>query len=170
MLKRESFIKVQINFLEQMCFGIQSGELRSLIDFRDEELSLLYDEYTEYTRDIKLRLYDIREILSEKIRAILTRRGIKARDFVDVYLINKNYSLNKEEVRECTLRKIGFSLRHYERFRKNFLEKIELFKSESYFDWGGERSFLISEIDEKDFYEFLKDFKSVLELVIYEIK
>ena len=36
-------------------------------------------------RPMEIKVYDLKEILIEKVRAILTRRGIKARDFVGKY-------------------------------------------------------------------------------------
>ncbi len=40
--------------------------------------------YKEYRTSIVFKVYDIREIFCEKVRAILTRRGFKERDFIDV--------------------------------------------------------------------------------------
>ena len=58
----------------------------------------------------------MREILSE-VRALLTRMGTKARDFLDVYFIYKNYHIKPEDVEGCIGRKVGFALGMYERFR-----------------------------------------------------
>ena len=82
--KRRSFLKVQINFVESICFPPTVGELSGLLSGEHEELEALFPEYAEYTRKIDFSVYDIREILSEKVRALLTREGTKARDFLDV--------------------------------------------------------------------------------------
>lgn len=161
-LGRESFIKVQINFVEAMCFRTKSGRLKSLIERQDSELKALYPEYPEYARTIRFNVYDIREILSEKVRAILTRRGTKARDFVDVYLIWKSYGIEPKDVETCIARKIKLALRLYERFNAQFQEKARLLDAGRIFDWGTERDLLISEIDEREFYSFVTRFEGFL--------
>jgi predicted nucleotidyltransferase component of viral defense system len=103
-LGRQSFLKVQINFVEKMCFKPEKGKLVSLLHGRNGELGALFDEYKEYATSIDFAVYDIREILSEKVRALLTRRGTKARDFVDVYLIYKESFLKN------LIDKLGYAL------------------------------------------------------------
>ena len=91
-LNSRSFLKVQINFVESMCFPPKKGQLKGLLTGRHEELEALFpSECKEYARRVPLGIYDIREILSEKVRALLTREGTKARGFLDVYLIYKQY-------------------------------------------------------------------------------
>ncbi len=97
-LNRRSFIKVQINFVEQMCFKLKRRRLRSLLAKEDPQLKALFPEYDDYAARISLDVYDVREILSEKVRALLTRTGTKARDFVDVYLISKEYGLKTKKL------------------------------------------------------------------------
>jgi predicted nucleotidyltransferase component of viral defense system len=46
---------------------------------------------------IPFDVYDVREVLSEKIRSILAQQGIKARDFLDVYLISKKQQIELED-------------------------------------------------------------------------
>ena len=65
---------------------------------------MLFPEYKEYTEEIDFDVYDPQEILSEKIRAILTRQGTKARDYLDVYLIEKNFGISLDEVFGCVTR------------------------------------------------------------------
>jgi predicted nucleotidyltransferase component of viral defense system len=164
-LGKKSFLKVQINFVEQMCFKIKSGKLRSLLTKQYSDLKALYPEYSEYSRAIRFQIYDIREILSEKVRAILTRRGVKARDFVDVYLIQKYYGIKPESIEECTIKKIKFALELYERFKAHFEERKSLLESGEIFEWGTERELLISDIDQKEFYAFLAGFQAFLKNV-----
>ncbi len=77
-LGRKIFLKVQMNFVEKICYPFKSGELKSLISEDTKELVLLYPEYQEYTMKIAFDVYDYYEILAEKIRAILTRQGTKS--------------------------------------------------------------------------------------------
>jgi predicted nucleotidyltransferase component of viral defense system len=165
-LERRSFIKIQINFVEKMCFKIRAGRAKSLLTRRYPELKALYPEYAEYARTVDFNIYDIREILSEKVRAVLTRRGTKARDFVDAYLIQKNYKVSPVSIQKCIIKKIRFALEKYERFNAQLDEKSKLLDSGKIFAWGAERELLIFEIDEGDFYAFLKRFEKFLKETI----
>lgn len=169
-LGRKSFIKVQINFVEQFCFRLKKGRLKSLLVKQDPELKALYPEYKEYVRAISFDIYDLREILSEKVRALLTRRGTKARDFVDVYLICKHYGIKPEDVEECIVKKVNFALRLYARFRYNLKEKMKPLETDKIFDWGQERGLLLADIDVKDFYYFLNQFQDFLRNIVRELK
>ncbi len=161
-LKRRSFVKVQINFVEEMCFKTRRRTVLSLLAKQDPQLGALFPEYRDYAARIGIDAYDIREILSEKVRALLTRRGTKARDFVDVYLISKEYELKAESVRPCVVSKINFAIELYSRFRSNLASKKALLRSGKIFEWGEERGLLLSELDDADFYSFLKDFEGFL--------
>jgi hypothetical protein len=61
-LKRCSFIKVQINFVESMCFPPRDAELSGLLAGEHEELEVLFPEYAEYSRKISFSIYDICEL------------------------------------------------------------------------------------------------------------
>ena len=161
-LGRESFLKVQINFVEHICFPFKDRNAKSLLTKRDKELDSLFPEFREYSLPVKISTYDIQEILSEKVRAMLTRRATKARDFLDIYLIQKNYGPGPKDVESCISKKMELSLGLYERFRTNLREKIKLLNTNAFFDWGGERELLIKEIDEKEFYAYLEKLQEFL--------
>ncbi|MFQ6032897.1 MAG: nucleotidyl transferase AbiEii/AbiGii toxin family protein [Candidatus Zixiibacteriota bacterium] len=165
-LDRESFTKVQVNFVEELCFNPRKGEIRSLLSsaVKDTgELEFLYPElYIEYSTPVTLNLYDIREILCEKVRSILTRRGIKARDFVDVYLIMQKEKIDLEEMEEAIIQKTRFMLELYKRFRDNFSEKMEILDSGEFFNWGDEKRLLLFDLNEEDFYRFVDEFTKFL--------
>jgi predicted nucleotidyltransferase component of viral defense system len=162
---RKSFLKVQMSFVEKLFFPLKSGELGSLMPEENEELTLLFPEFKEYTQKILFDVYDVREILCEKIRAILTRKGIKARDFLDVYLIHIEFGIGLEDVYDCSVEKTRFSLRLYERYRKNLEEKKTIVTSAP-FTWGEEKGLLLKDINEKEFYKFLEKLKLFLKKVI----
>jgi len=164
-LGRKGFLKVQMNFVEKPCYPFKSAELKSLISGNQEELGLLFPEYQEYSRKIAFDVYDPKEVLAEKIRAILTRRGIKARDFLDVYLINKTFGISLEDIFSCVMEKTRFSLNIYARYRANLEQKRSTILSTP-FNWGEEKGLLLREIDEKDFYEFIEKIKKFLMKVI----
>jgi predicted nucleotidyltransferase component of viral defense system len=164
-LGRKSFLKVQINFVEKICYSFRSAQLRSLLRENSEELMLLFPEFKEYNEEISFDVYDAAEILSEKIRAILTRQGTKSRDYLDVYLIEKQFGIPLDDVRACVLEKTQFTLNLYERYRQNLEEKKQTILSTP-FNWGEEKGLLLKEIDEKDFYKFIDRLKAFLKKVM----
>jgi len=161
-LGRRSFIKVQINFVEELCSRLRMGIAKSLLTKEDPQLRALFPEYREYSSQVSLSVYDVREILSEKVRALLTRRGTKARDFVDVYLISKEYGFRPGDVEKCIVKKVKFATELYARFRANLEGKLKLLKAGRVFEWGEERDLLLEKIDEDDFYSFLRGFEAFL--------
>lgn len=166
-LKRRTFVKVQINFVEQMYFDAKKRELIGLLTDKHEELDSLFPEETdEYAKKILFEAYDIREILCEKVRALLTREGTKARDFADVYLIWKRFGIRPEDEEKCILGKIGFSLKLYAKYREHVKQKVGLLNSGKLFNWGAEKELLLSEIDEADFYKFLRGFDTFLKKIV----
>ena len=77
-LGRRSFVKVQINFVEQMCFSPTKGQLSGLLTGKHEELKALFpDETAEYSKKRPFGVYDIREMLCEKVRRSLRGKGRK---------------------------------------------------------------------------------------------
>jgi len=168
LLNRESFMKVQINFVEKLFFTLQRAELKSLLSKHNEELSLLFPEHQEYMQKIPFDVYDVREILSEKIRSILTRQGIKARDFLDVYLISKKHKIELDDMYDPIVGKTRFMLDFYEKYRKNLEAKKDIVTSQP-FRWGEEKELLLQQIDEKEFFRFLENLKPFLKRVIEEL-
>lgn len=170
-LNRRSFFKVQINFVEEMHFPQVKNKLRSLLVKPVEELKILFpEEYREYSKQIQFDTYDIREIMCEKIRSILTRRGVKARDFVDVYLVSRKFGIELEELKGDIVDKIRFMFNLYEKYRDNFNEKKRLLKTKEIFAWGKEKDLLLADLDEKEFYSFLSDFAIFLQKIVEEVE
>jgi len=162
-LNSRSFIKVQINFVEDMRFPHAKNILKSLLDKHIEELKMLFpEEYREYSEHVPFDTYDIREILCEKVRSIFTRRGVKARDFADVYLISKKFGISPEDLKKDIVAKTAFALNLYAKYKNNFIEKKKLLKTKEFFAWGHEKGLLLADMDEKDFYAFLEKFLNFL--------
>ncbi|MCS4540855.1 MAG: nucleotidyl transferase AbiEii/AbiGii toxin family protein [Euryarchaeota archaeon] len=168
-LGHRSFVKVQINFVEKLYFVPKRAELKSLLSKEQEELSILFPEYKEYMQRIRFDVYYIREILSEKIRSILTREGVKARDFLDVYLICRKFNIKLEDIHESIVSKTRFMLNLYEKYRRNLAEKKDIVTSGKVFKLGEERGLLLQDIEEKEFYKFLEDFSVFLKKVTEEL-
>lgn len=160
----ESFVKIQINFVEKIFFSPKIMSIKPLYANGSHELSVLYPIHAEWaiTRT-ELFVYDVREIASEKIRAILTRRGTKVRDYIDLQILNNN-AVKISTVIELAMEKTLFMLRYekYEQnlFNKKFDEKIEL---------GAEKNLLIQK-PYNNFPEFTEKVKILLKDAAEKIK
>ncbi len=131
-LNRESFVKIQINFLENLHFPGVKKPAKSLLEAgkQTDEIRLLFpDEFKQYSKRVAFDIYDIREILCEKIRAMLTRKGTKARDFVDVYLISKKFGIRPESLEKVIEEKITFMMKLYSKYKNNISEKRRLLET-----------------------------------------
>jgi len=65
-----TFIKIQINFLEKIVFPVKKVRLKSICP-DSRELSFLFPEYyNEYRASIPFKVYDVREILCEKLELL----------------------------------------------------------------------------------------------------
>jgi len=119
---RPQFIKVQVNFAEKLLFPAKSLRARSFVGVDKKELEFLFPDCAFLADSPEVTAYDAREILAEKLRAMLTRRGVKARDYLDVYVILGKEGLGLAEMRKSALEKTMFMLK-YEKYQKNLLEK-----------------------------------------------
>jgi len=160
----ESFFKIQVNFVEKILFPIKIVRLTSLasgIGINNLE-KLFPQEMTGYTQTIRIPCYDIKEIMIEKVRAILTRRGYKARDFVDIHLIEEFSGEHVGNYQKEILQKTQYTLENYDKYYRNFLAKKNLLEEGPIFQWGNEQALLLKPLDDKKFYQFLDGFHKVL--------
>lgn len=121
-LKSKQFIKIQINFVELFLYKTKEIYANSLIKTDEKELKFLFPEYYPLSLNPIIKAYDLREILLEKIRAILTRRGLKLRDFIDVFLITKEIKQDFTHFEKEIIEKTEFMLK-YEKYLQNMKEK-----------------------------------------------
>ena len=164
--KGEKLIKIQVNFLERIIFEGKFKTARTLLKNRiSEDEKIYFEDFLKFYRPFELLCYDEREILCEKIRAILTRRGQKLRDFYDIFVLEKNGFSVEENIKEI-IEKVRFSLERYEKYRRNF-EKNRKSLDFSIIDNPFERSLFLTKPG-KEFEIFLKNFQSVLREIITE--
>jgi len=118
--KEGNIIKVQINLVENILFEPKRLTAKTLLSgvplSKDDEL-YFYDFLEDYS-GVDVLSYDLREILIEKVRAILTRKVQKLRDFYDLYLLYK-HGLKVSDYKETVVEKIIPVLR-YEKYLENF--------------------------------------------------
>ncbi len=166
-LNKSSFIKIQVNFIEKLNYPIKELPAIFMLGNKDKkEIETLFPNYSYLTDPVGIKVYDIKEILIEKVRAILTRRGIKARDFVDVFLITKKDKLDLNDFKKQIIGKINDMLR-FEKYDQNIKNK----EAQLNYDLilGEEEALMLTPID-KGFPNFLKEFNIFLKEIIKELK
>jgi predicted nucleotidyltransferase component of viral defense system len=153
---KEEFFKIQINFLEKLFFNLTEKKLFSLITIKDE--MILPKSYNWIFEKPILFCYDIKEILCEKVRAILTRQGLKSRDFINVFMIEKKEGLPIYDFESEIIEKINYSLINI-KYKENLKNKNKNFP---YYKRGEEEKILLIDLG-LEFYEvFLKKFNEFL--------
>ena len=161
-----SFVKAQFNFVERLCYEPLRVRAGNVMGESGRGVAALYPEAAQYLEPLELWSYDPREIMCEKVRAILTRRGVKARDYIDLYMLKEKRGLKIEDEIDCISNKTIYMLAHYERFRRNLEDKKSLLRAGSLFEWGGEQALLLVTIDSPRFYQFVESLESTLRKII----
>jgi len=120
---KPSFIKIQINFLEKIIFAPQTKELNPLIKFSQftKEDQIYFKEFLDFYKIIKMKVYDIKEIVTEKFRSILTRKTIKSRDAIDLLFIYQKFKIKPQDFLKETKEKLMYSINNYEKYKDNFI-------------------------------------------------
>jgi predicted nucleotidyltransferase component of viral defense system len=169
-LETRSFVKVQVNYVERLCHSPVNMTVRCVVGEPTREMRLLFPEVDSYSEPLKLWAYDIPEILCEKARAILTRMAVKARDFVDVYMIEKETGVNLIEHLDCAVEKLRFMLELYQKYRENLAGNLRLLESGELFRWGEEKTLLLRDIDEGEFYDFISPLENLLKKIVETVE
>jgi predicted nucleotidyltransferase component of viral defense system len=167
-LGKETFVKIQVNHIEKLIYTIREMNLDFILPKNlEKDFSFIAGEDADiFLNSPKIKVYDIREILIEKIRALLTRRGIKARDYVDVFLIVKKEKLILDDFKKQIIEKINDMLK-FEKYDGNIRNKEAQLNED--FILGEEEALVLKPI-EKGFSYFVKEFNVFLKEVIKELK
>ncbi len=166
-LNKQSFIKIQVNFIEKLNYPIKELPAIFILGNKDKkEIETLFPNYSYLTEPVGIKVYDVREILIEKARAILTRRGVKVRDFVDVFFIVKKNKLNLNDFKKQIIDKISDMLK-FEKYAQNIKNKETQLKEDLIL--GEEEALMLTPID-KGFPNFLKEFNVFLRQIIKDLK
>lgn len=91
---------------------------------------------------------------------------MKARDFLDIFLISKKLGIRPEDVEDCVIKKVNHALRLYEKYRANLNAKVKLLEQDNIFEWGTEKDLLLAELDEDEFYRFVGEFTEYLKTLV----
>ncbi|NJE08384.1 nucleotidyl transferase AbiEii/AbiGii toxin family protein [Thermococcus sp. M39] len=86
-------IKIEINYAERLAFKPKTLKANTILSWKRVELtSRDYEKYIEFLGNyypVPLAAYSDREILVEKVRALLTRKEFKLRDLYDLYKLHQ---------------------------------------------------------------------------------
>jgi predicted nucleotidyltransferase component of viral defense system len=166
-LKRDQYIKIQVNYVEKFHYPFIKTTAGSLLkDVNAKELAFLYPETDgSITEPIEIDAYDPKEILIEKIRAILTRKGTKARDYIDAYLIEKYAKTTAESLKRQIKAKTNDALKR-EKYEKNFTARKQ---QKPEYAIGDEQKLLLKPLDE-GFKQYVKELDKLLSQLIETIE
>lgn len=165
-----SFVKIQINFLEKVFFPTIEKELKKLFDIRkleDNEKKYFENFLSFYNLNFRYNVYSLEELACEKIRALLTRRTIKARDIIDLYFLRR---MDFPNLKSNIIDKISSALESYQKYKENFNEMTAQELKKEDFSLEKDRYLLLKEISEEEFDNFLTKFLPFLEEIIKEIR
>ncbi|MCK5310159.1 MAG: nucleotidyl transferase AbiEii/AbiGii toxin family protein [Thermoplasmata archaeon] len=118
MLGHLNFIKLEVNFVEDIIYPITEYKLKSYIEgIESEQIKFLHEEqWEEYTKEVVYPCYDAREIFVEKVRASLTRIAFKVRDAVDIYYLEKEMGFKLADFKDAIKQKINFTIKLYQKY------------------------------------------------------
>jgi len=160
---KPSFIKIQINFLEKIIFAPQTKELNHLIknsQFTKED-QIYFKEFLDFYKTIKMKVYDLKEIVTEKFRSILTRKAIKSRDAIDLLFIYQKFKIKPQDFLKETREKLMYSINSYEKYKDNLIlarDKLQTFE----FQYSEVRPLVIKPFNKDDFDKYVKELKPLL--------
>jgi predicted nucleotidyltransferase component of viral defense system len=160
---KPSFIKIQINFLEKIIFLPQTKELNPLIkpnQFTKED-QVYFKEFLDFYKIIKMKVYDLKEIVTEKFRSILTRRAIKSRDTIDLLFIYQKFKIKPRDFLKETKEKLIYSINNYEKYKNNLILNKEKLQTLD-FQYSEVRPLVIKPFNKEDFDAYVKDIKPLL--------
>jgi len=158
-----SFIKIQINFLEKIMFVPQTKELLPLIKLNQftKEDQIYFKEFLDFYKPIKIKVYDIKEIVAEKVRSLLTRKAIKSRDAIDLLFIYNKFKIRPQDLLKETKEKLLFSIIAYDKYKGNLIltkEKLQTLE----FQYNEVRHLAIKPFNKEDFDNYIKGLKPLL--------
>lgn len=163
-LGAESFIKVQISFAEVICFPIETKKIRYWsVALDDDEIRTLFPrEYQIFSIELEIKSYSLEEIACEKMRAILTRKGVKVRDYVDLYFLKQHIKGGFGKLKQAAELKTRFAVHLFTKYQNNLKSRMDVLSSMSLPDWTGDRTMLLTTIDEREFESFVVEMNKLL--------
>ena len=144
-------------------FAPQMKELNPLLkpsQFTKED-QVYFKEFLDFYKLIKAEIYDIREIVTEKARSLLTRKAIKSRDAIDLLFIYNKFKIKPQDLLKETKEKLLFAITAYEKYKDNLIltrEKLQTLD----FQYNEVRPLVITYFKKEDFDAYVKELKPLL--------
>jgi len=163
------FIKVQINFIERILFKEKRVVAKILLSNAkiDKDERIYFHDFLYFYKPIKVLAYDEKEILCEKVRAILTRKTQKLRDFYDLFKLNEK-GIKIENLKKEIVEKIKVSL-YYKKYRENLERNKRIFKiGKEFLEDPFERDLFIVKLPKEFeflFEESIKNLRDIINIV-----
>ncbi len=156
----DSFVKVQVTFVESLNFPITERTMAPLVDSTSfaETDKKYFEEFATFYKPVKCLTYDVREIACEKVRALLTRMGAKTRDIADLYFIEKRRGVKIDGLKDVCVGKVVFAIDNYRKYRENFERWSRTGLSERDFPAREIAHLVLADVGREDFDEFLTQF------------
>ena len=146
--EKETFIKIQLNFVEKLVHKPTKHVLNAIATEHKKDIKFLFPKQAALAlQSPEFYCYDLKEIASEKIRALLTRRGFKARDIIDLYMLAKK-DITINAVKPMAFEKTKFMLRYLK-----YAEHLKHKHFDENFKLGEEQNLLVKQPG-KDFEKF----------------
>lgn len=167
----EGVIKIEINFIEDLVYDCKEDTLFNLVEFLDIEKKRLSVINFDLVKVI-IPQYDVREVMLEKVRAILTRNVLKERDVLDLYLLDKIYPLSKIDI-GLIKRKVLSSEGFIQKVDKHLLRSIKLLqeKPQDFLKSDDDiELLLLVKINKEEYNDFKENILSFLVKVIRDIQ
>lgn len=163
--KNAEFIKIQVNFIDDILFPWKNVAAKTMLDDAkvSETEKAYFEEFLEFYKPLQVIAYDEREILCEKVRAILTRRSQKLRDFYDLFLLDE-HDFNVGKLKEEIVRKIKSSL-YYKKYRENLERNKKSLETEGVLEEPFERDLFVAK-PPKNFEVFLRGLEDSLKSIM----
>ncbi|MBI2629771.1 nucleotidyl transferase AbiEii/AbiGii toxin family protein [Candidatus Pacearchaeota archaeon] len=153
----ENFIKVEINFIEEMLNKPAEQSIKTITDFFDSRelmfiLGLKIDHF-------KVLSYPLEEIILEKYRALLTRNKLAERDLFDLFLIPNSLNVDTKQV----TKKIKSSSLIKRDLASLIREKLLLLKECKFFESEEKiEELALAKYNPADFEKFKENIKPIL--------
>ena len=141
----------------------QTKELIPLIkpnQFTKED-QIYFKEFLVFYRIIPMTVYDLKEIVTEKLRSLLTRRAIKSRDAIDLLFIYQDYDIRPQDFLKETKEKLLYAIENYAKYKDNLIltrDKLQTLE----FHYDEVRSLVIKPFNKEDFDTYVRELKPLL--------
>jgi predicted nucleotidyltransferase component of viral defense system len=151
------YIKIEINFFEQVFFETPEISVKTITEFFDSEM-LLADLNISYS-NFNVKSYSINEIILEKYRAILTRKNLQERDLFDLFFIPDSLEVKKDLI----IKKINNASLITKNLKERIQEKLILLENNSFLESTEKiQDLSIKEYNILEFQDFKEKIKSIL--------